>query len=170
MTARKAGKAREASARKTRSEGEKGTVTRIRREAKGTLKEKRGKWAGESRSKREEVMDFIRPLGGRPSVFSFASPLPSLPPPLILRSTFPRAVRPPRYPSRPLLNCLPLIFTPVPLRYGPSAGQALRDICGAARVGRIKSREGRGKKNGKKRKSSCVRANAPNASLPSTIS
>jgi len=34
----------------------------------------------------EEVMDFIRPLGGRPSVFFSASPLFLLPPsPLILR-------------------------------------------------------------------------------------
>jgi len=59
--------------------------------------------------------------------------------------------------SRPLLNCLPLIFTPVPLRYGPSAGQALRDICGAARVGRIKSREGR---KGKKKRRGCGRVPA----------
>lgn len=70
--------------RKTRSgEGEKGTVTRIQREAKGTGTSEEGERervrAGESRarSRREEVMDFIRPLGGRPSIFfsPFLSPL-----------------------------------------------------------------------------------------------
>jgi len=115
-------------------------------------------------------MDFIRLLGGRPSVFFSLSlflspflPFPTYPP-------TPLGVPPSSALSRPLLNCLPLIFTPVPLRYGPSAGQALRDICGAARVGRIKSREGR---KGKKKRAGGAeeyprsRRYAP---LPTTIS
>lgn len=77
-------------------------------------------------------MDFIRPLGGRPSVFFLSVPL-LLPLPTSLPRWGPPL--PPSALAQPLLNCLPLIFTPVPLRYGPSAGQALRDICGAARVG-----------------------------------
>lgn len=109
-------------------------------------------------------MDFIKPLGGRPSVFFY--PSSSLSSSFFYSSSFSLSFDPPLSPllaaapprARPLLNCLPLIFTPVPLRYGPSVGQALRDICGAARVGRIKSREGRGeerkKKNGKKKRKS----------------
>lgn len=47
---------------------------------------------------------------------------------------------------RTLLNCLPLVFTPVPLRYGLSSEEALRDIYSAARVGRIKTGRNEGKK------------------------
>lgn len=50
---------------------------------------------------------------------------------------------------RTLLNCLPLVFTPVPLRYGPSTEEALRDTHGAARVGRIKTARGIGEREDK---------------------
>lgn len=57
-----------------------------------------------------------------------------LPPPAELRRPLPPSTL-----RRTLLNCLPLVFTPVPLRYGPSTEEALRGIRGAARVGRIKT-------------------------------
>lgn len=86
-------------------------------------------------------MDFIRPVGGRPSAFflSFLNHLRA-------------ALCPPPRRSRTLLNCPPLVFTPVPLRYGLSSEEALRDIYSAARVARIKTARDQRKRKRERRK------------------
>lgn len=84
---------------------------------------------GESKDKREEGNGLYRT--GRWSTFRFF---------LFARSFFNHlsATLSPHRP-RTLLNCLPLVFTPVPLRYGLSSEEALRDIYSAARVAWIKT-------------------------------
>lgn len=84
---------------------------------------------GESKDEREEGNGLYRT--GRWSTFRFF---------LFSRSFFNHlsATLSPHRP-RTLLNCLPLVFTPVPLRYGLSSEEALRDIYSAARVAWIKT-------------------------------
>lgn len=84
---------------------------------------------GESKDKREEGNGLYRT--GRWSTFRFF---------LFARSFFNHlSATLSLHRPRTLLNCLPLVFTPVPLRYGLSSEEALRDIYSAARVAWIKT-------------------------------
>lgn len=98
-------------------------------------------------------MDFIRPLGGRPSIFFSLSLSPFLLS-FLFRPPYPagdlRFHRPPsRSPSLIVFHSFLRPFHFVTVRV---PGRALRDICGAARVGRIKSQEEQKKKKGQGKK------------------